>query len=79
MTIADRAGRPPQFRKNPDGSIRTRTVGGVDVPQVNVVGERDQIDLAFREFSDDLKRHLVDHPSSAFFVHRTPYWVRATD
>jgi hypothetical protein len=43
VTIAERAGRTPQLRKNPDGSIRTRTVGGVDVPLVTVVGERDQI------------------------------------
>jgi hypothetical protein len=74
VTIAERAGRTPQLRKNSDGSIRTRTVGGVDVPLVTVVGERDQIDLAFREFTDALKCQLVEHPSSMFFVHRTPYW-----
>lgn len=44
------------------------------MPQVTVVGERDQIDLAFREVTDDLKCQLVEHPSSMFFVHRTPYW-----
>jgi hypothetical protein len=72
VTIAERAGRRPELRKNPDGSIRTRTVGGVDVPQVTVVGERDQIDLTFREFTDDLKCQLVEHPSSMFFVHLFP-------
>lgn len=78
VTIGERAGRTPQLRKNPDGSIRTRTVGGVDVPQVNVVGERDQIDLAFLEFTDDLKRHLVEHPSTTFFVPPDAVLVWAT-
>ncbi len=74
VTIAERAGRTPQLRKNPDGSIRTRTVGGVEVPQVDVVGERDQIDLDFQQFAGDLKRRLVEHPSTVFFAHRTPHW-----
>jgi hypothetical protein len=30
--------------------------------------------LAFQHFTDDLKRRLVEHPSSSFFVYRTPQW-----
>jgi hypothetical protein len=61
VTIAERAGRGPRLRKNPDGSIRSRSVGGVEVPEVDVVRERDQIGLAFQQLEDDLKRRLIEH------------------
>jgi hypothetical protein len=38
------------------------------------VSERDQLNLAFRHFPDELKSRLVEHPSTNFFVHRTPHW-----
>ena len=74
VTIAEQAGKKAQLRKNADGSLRTRAVGQVNLPDVAVVTEREQIDLAFQQFTGDLKCGLVEHPSSRFFVYRTPQW-----
>jgi len=74
VTIAERAGRRARLRRNRDGSIRTRTEGQVSVPEVSTVSEREQLNLAFRQFTEDLKRGLVEHPSARFFVYRTPSW-----
>jgi hypothetical protein len=75
VTISERAGRRAQLRRNPDGSLRTRAAAQVRVPVVSTVSEREQIDLAFQTFSDDLRRELVEHPSARFFVYRTPSWL----
>ncbi|MBC7947999.1 MAG: hypothetical protein H7Y42_08990 [Chitinophagaceae bacterium] len=74
VTIADKEGRRAQLRRNRDGSLRTRAVGCVNIPEVSPMRERDQIDLAFLNFTDKLKHELVDHPNTRFFVYRTPYW-----
>lgn len=71
---AEQSGRRPELRRNGDGSIRTRSVGQVSVPEVNVVRERDQIALAFQHFTAELKQRLVEHPSTTFFVYRSPRW-----
>jgi hypothetical protein len=74
VTIADREGRRAQLRRNTDGSLLTRAVGCVNVPVVNPVPERVQIDLAFLKFTVELKQELVEHPNTRFFVYRTPHW-----
>ena len=74
IVVAERRGKLPQFRKNSDGSTRTRTVGQVTVPVVTPVREREQIDMAFEEFTDELKSRLVEHSSARFFAYRTPQW-----
>jgi hypothetical protein len=74
IVVAERRGLRPRFRRNGDGSIRTRTVGQVNVPEVTPAREREQIDMAVAEFTDDLKRRLVEHPSARFFAYRTPQW-----
>lgn len=74
VTIAERAGRRAQLRRNPDGSIRTRAAGQVTVPEVITVSEREQLNLAFQQFTEDLKRGLVEHSSARFFAYRTPSW-----
>jgi hypothetical protein len=74
VTISERAGRRAQLRRNPDGSIRTREIAQVKIPEVSTVSEREQIDSVFQQFPDDLKRALVEHTSAHFFVHRTPRW-----
>lgn len=76
VTVADRRGRRASLRRSQDGSPRTRIVGDVRVPQVVPVSEREQIDLVFDEFSEDLKHTLVKHTSSRFFTYRTPRWGR---
>lgn len=38
------------------------------------IKEKDQINLVFGEFSDELKRRLVEHESTDFFAYRTPHW-----
>lgn len=81
-TVAERAGRKPELRTKADGSVRMRTIGSVVIPEVNAVSEREQIDLAFDQFSDDLRSFLAGHDSTRFFAYRTPAWggfLRATD
>ncbi len=78
VTIAEQLGRRARLVKDANGSVCTRTLGHVKVPKVNPVSERDQIDLAFQQFTDDLKRDLVGHPSTRFFVYRKPCWQGQT-
>jgi hypothetical protein len=74
VTIAERAGRHPKLKTKPDGSIKMRTNGAIQVPDVQTVSEREQIILAFNTFTLALKRGLVEHPNTSFFVYRTPRW-----
>lgn len=74
VTVAEQKGRRVRVRRNNDGSLRTRPVGQVNIPEVAVVSEREQLDLAFMEFSNELKRDMIEHPSTRFFVYRAPYW-----
>jgi hypothetical protein len=74
VAISERAGKSAQLRKNADGSLRTRAVGQINIPRVSTVSEREQIDLAFQRFPDELKRRIVEHSSTRFFAYRTPHW-----
>ena len=74
ITIAEQHGRRATLLTNPDGSVKTRRIAQVTVPKVSVVPEREQIALAFDQFTDDLKRGLVEHPNASFFVYRVPSW-----
>ncbi len=74
VTIAEQAGRYPQLRKNPDGSLRTRTIANVSIPEIRRVTEREQMEIAFSQFPDVLKDRLIDHSSTKYFVYRTPSW-----
>ncbi len=74
VTIAEQSGRRAELRRNPDGSIKTRAIGQVSVPEVRSVSEREQLDLAFQRFTEDLRGGLVEHSSTKFFVVRTPSW-----
>jgi hypothetical protein len=62
------------LEKNPDGSVKTRLNGSVQIPKVRTVSERKQIELAFEKFDDDLKDILITHFATKFFVYRTPKW-----
>jgi hypothetical protein len=73
-TIAHRKGLKIQLKVNPDGSIATIPNGNVNIPEVEVVPEREQIRLAFGEFSEGLKHQLILHKGTEFFVKRTPFW-----
>lgn len=73
--IAERNGYFARLRTQRDGTIRTRENGSVRIPEVEMaLGERDEIDLAFNEFEEVLKKKLISHPSTRFFVGRTPRW-----
>jgi len=57
------------------GIVVTEPNGNVNIPKINrVASERDEIDLAFEEFDNDLKHTLIVHPSTDFFVNRSPFW-----
>ena len=73
-TIAHRKGRRTKIKENEDGSIVTIANGNVNIPEVVIVSEREQILLAFQEFDDDLKRTLILHKGTEYFVGRIPSW-----
>jgi hypothetical protein len=74
-TIAERAGYSADFRYRKDRTICERENGSVLIPQVEpALKERDEIGLVLNEFSEALKRKLIDHPSTKFFVSRIPKW-----
>jgi PHD/YefM family antitoxin component YafN of YafNO toxin-antitoxin module len=73
-TIADRKGRRTHLKENEDGSIVTIANGNVDIPEVVIVSESEQIQLAFQEFTDDLKHGLILHEGTKYFVGRIPSW-----
>jgi hypothetical protein len=73
-TIAYRKGRRTRVKKNDDGSVVTIANGSVNIPEVVVVSEREQIQLALDEFSNDLKHKLILHQGTKIFLDRVPYW-----
>ena len=73
-TIAHSKGRRTKIKENEDGSIVTIANGNVNIPEVVIVSEREQIRLAFQEFDDDLKRTLILHEGTEYFVGRIPSW-----
>ncbi len=73
-TIAFREGRTPQIKTQADGAIITVANGSVNIPEVNIVSEREQIFLALEEFNDKLQRNLIIHKSTKYFMNRTPSW-----
>lgn len=73
-TIAEREGLRTRLKRAQDGSIVTRANGSVRVPEVEVVSEDEQIELALGEFGDGLKHKLIVHEGTAFFARRIPYW-----
>ena len=73
-TIAHSKGRRTKLKENEDGSIVTIANGNVNIPEVVIVSEREQIRLAFQEFDDDLKRTLILHKGTEYFVGRIPSW-----
>ena len=74
-TITENRGHVARFQKLSDGTIRTIRNGSVLIPVVRMkLKERDEIDLAFEVFSVDLKRSLILHRNTKFFVYRHPKW-----
>jgi hypothetical protein len=74
-TIAERKGYFARFRTQKDGTIRARVNGSVLIPEVEIsLRVRDEIDLAYAEFSETLKHTLIAHPNTKFFVERVPIW-----
>jgi hypothetical protein len=74
VTVAEQRGRRARLRYLDDGTIRTRLVANVRIPEVMPISERQQLDLVLGEFGDDLKHGLIEHTSTRFFAYRTPRW-----
>jgi len=74
VTVADRKGKKAELQWDGDGNLKTRALGAVTVPKVKTVSEQEQLQLAFEEFSDDLKTFLVAHENTLYFAQRTPSW-----
>ena len=73
-TIAHRKGYRIQIKENKDGSIATIANGNVNIPEVELVSEREQLRLAFQTFDDDLKNTLILHEGTKYFYGRSPFW-----
>lgn len=73
-TIAQRAGSSTQLILADDGTVETCPNGNVRIPRVKTVSERQQLYLSLKEFDDSLKLSLITHPSTKFFINRTPFW-----
>jgi hypothetical protein len=73
--IAESKGYFARLRTHKDGAIRVRENGSVLIPEVDMMlKERDEIDLTYEELNEALKKELIRHPSTKFFVERTPKW-----
>ncbi|MBC8336071.1 MAG: hypothetical protein ISR59_00200 [Anaerolineales bacterium] len=73
-TIAHREGCWTQIKENKDGSIATIANGNVNIPEVEIVSEREQIRFALQEFDDNLKDTLILHEGTKYFLGRTPFF-----
>lgn len=73
-TLAEQNGKVPELKRDRQGNIEMRPTAGMQIPKVDPVSERNQIDIAFSRFSSELKHLLVVHPSTKFFACRTPRW-----
>ena len=65
-TITERRGFTPRLSKKQP----TRSVWGIEMPNVLLCSERDQLKNACDQFCDELKSSLINHPSAAFFFKR---------
>lgn len=77
-TLADSVGDSRKLKQSKNGTLQTRSVGNVTMPKVEVPTERKQIDVAFCFFKKELKRGLVMHQNTDFFVYRSPKWCGQT-
>jgi hypothetical protein len=74
QVVSDYNGKAARLRYLPDGKVETKHEGKFLIPKVDLVSEREQIDNAVDEFSDELREQLIKHESTKFFVYRTPKW-----
>jgi hypothetical protein len=74
VTLAQYAGEGPSLRKNDNGTVRTRSVATVQMAMVNAPSEKRQMRVAVNRMGSELRRALVTHPSTEFFVYREPEW-----
>lgn len=73
VTVAAMKGRA-RLKRSADGEPETRRGANVRIPKIASIREKDQINLVFGEFSDELTHRLVEHTCTRFFVYRTPRW-----
>lgn len=74
-TLAEQAGVSAKWRHNKkDGSPKFRVVSRMQMPDVGLATDQEQMARAFERFGASLRRRLVEHPSTRFFVDRTPKW-----
>lgn len=73
MTIGDGDGLHVTLRQK-NGSLATRPVAGVNIPQVDAPLERDLIRNVVRQVPDSVGRALLLHENVSWFAQRTPNW-----
>ncbi len=72
ISLADFSGKAASLKTDSSGSVERRQVYGCDMPKVQPVKEREQIDIAVSELEAGAKAKLVGHENVAFFVNRRP-------
>lgn len=75
VTLANQSGiqRKPVIKES-DNTPTTHTRESIELPKMTHVTEREQINVAYEHFSDDIKDALIKHKSTNFFVNRFPKW-----
>ena len=72
--LAERQGLKPELKRREDGSVVTRRVGSVNIPEIAGVDKQDRIAAAVQEFEPALKHSLLAHESTHYFAYRIPYF-----
>ncbi len=65
--------RKPVENKN-NSPLKPFMRGSIIMTKMSRVTEREQINVAFKLFSNDLKELLIQHENTKFFVYRVPKW-----
>ena len=72
--LARETGLNPTFGLRQNGTLRTRKEGDLKLAEIYPPTDKAILDRAARSFTTDTKHALIVHPSTHFFVNRTPTW-----
>ena len=73
-TIAEQKGFRTELVVDEGGEVVTRQNGGVKIPIVEEINERDQVHAALEDFDVGVKHRLIAHTNLVFFLQRSPFW-----
>lgn len=71
-TLSDRVGRRREVKRDKGGVTQSQIREGRVMPKTVGPTEREELEIAFSHFDDELKHKLISHYSTRFFVDRSP-------